>query len=374
MNQPEACFFLGANTSQGFVGYMPASYSPADGWRVYIIKSGPGSGKSTFMRRVWEAVTAAAAVESEFLYCSSDPRSLDGVRFPTLKTAIFDGTAPHVLEPRYWGACETVVDIGGCADNSLLFQNAAAIREATDACAERHARCRGYLATAASLLEDSRRIAARCTDEEKVRRTARRLCEQECSARDRVGTEDRRFLSALTPDGPMVWYSTLQALCPRIYVIEDEYGAAGNILLHELRDRALARGARLITCACPLDPTEKIEHVLLPEEGVGFTLSNPWHKADFPVYRRIHAARFTMEDALAQKRQRLAFNRRAARELLNEAVSCAAEAKTVHDEMERFTVQAMDFEAVDRLREKVTAEIVKSMKNRLQKYGEDDTL
>ena len=374
MKQPATCFFLGANTSQGFVGYMSESYSPADGWRVYIIKSGPGSGKSTFMRRLWEEVTAIDEVESEFLYCSSDPHSLDGVRFPTLKIAVFDGTAPHVLEPRYWGACETVVDIGGCANNALLFQNAAAICEATDACAERHARCRGYLSTAAALLEDSRRTAARCINEEKVRRTARRLCDQECPTAHRSGREERRFLSAITPEGPMVLYSTLQALCPRLYVIEDEYGAAGQVLLQELRDRALERGAHLITCACPLDPTEKIEHILLPEEGVGFTLSNPWHKADFPVYRRIHAARFTMEEALAQKRQRLAFNRRAARELLNEAVTCAAEAKSIHDDMERFTVQAMDFEAVDRLREKVAIEITKSIKNRLQKCVEDGTL
>ncbi|MBO5797021.1 MAG: ATPase, partial [Clostridia bacterium] len=52
-------FFLGANTPGGFVGYMPESYAAGEGWRVYIIKSGPGTGKSTFMRRVWEAVTAA---------------------------------------------------------------------------------------------------------------------------------------------------------------------------------------------------------------------------------------------------------------------------------------------------------------------------
>ncbi len=371
MSQPEACFFLGANTPHGFVGYMPESYCPEEGWRVYIIKSGPGSGKSTFMRKVWEAVVAADEhTESEFLFCSSDPHSLDGVRFPTLKIAVFDGTAPHVLEPRYWGACETVVDIGGCADNAQLFQNAEAIRNATDTCAERHARCRGYLATAAALLEDSRRIAARCTDEEKVRRTARRLCEKECPVNHRAGQEEHRFLSAITPEGPMVMYSTLQALCPRIYVIEDEYGAAGTILLRELRDRALERGAHLITCACPLDPAEKIEHILFPEYGVGFTLSNPWHKADFPVYRRIHSSRFTLEEALSQKRQRLAFNRRAARELLGEAVTCAAEAKEIHDEMERFTVQAMDFQAVDRLRAAVTADILKSIKDRSENTAE----
>ncbi len=362
MQQPEACFFLGANTPTGFVGYMSESYRPEEGWRVYIIKSGPGSGKSTFMRRVWECVCAAdETIEAEFLYCSSDPHSLDGVRFPSLKVALYDGTAPHVLEPRYWGACEVVVDIGRCTDNRKLFQNAAAVREATDRAAEWHRRCRQYLAASAALLDGSRRIAQSCTDEEKVLRTARRLVGRECPPQGGRGTEDRRFLSAITPDGPVVLYSTLQALCPRVYVIEDEYGAAGNLLLQEIRRLALENGHHIVSCACPLAPGDKLEHILLPACGVGFTLSNPWHRADFPVYRRIHASRFTDEDTLQQKRQRLAFNRRAARELLNEALTCAAEAKAVHDTMEHFSIDATDFRAVDHLRETITADILAQM-------------
>lgn len=364
MHQPESCFFLGANTPTGFVGYMPESYRPEEGWRVYIIKSGPGSGKSTFMRRVWQDIHAAdGTVEAEFLYCSSDPHSLDGVRFPALKIALYDGTAPHVLEPRYWGACEVVVDLCSCADNDKLFQHADAVRAATDTCSEWHRRCRQYLAATASLLEGSRRIAGRCIDEEKIRRTARRLAARECPSTGDRGREDRRFLSAITPDGAVVLYSTLQALCPRVYVIEDEYGAAGSLLLREVRRLALENGHHVISCACPLAPADKFEHILLPACGVGFTLSNPWHRADFPVYRRIHASRFTDEDALQQKRQRLSFNRRAARELLDEAIACAVEAKTVHDTMEGFSVGAMDFAAVDRLREKVTAEILALLSN-----------
>lgn len=365
MHQPEACFFLGANTPAGFVGYMPESYRPEEGWRVYIIKSGPGSGKSTFMRRVWESVYATdPAVEAEFLYCSSDPHSLDGVRFPDLKVALYDGTAPHVLEPRYWGACEVVVDLCSCADNEMLFQKAADVRRATDRCAEGHQRCRQYLAAGAALLESSRRIAARCTDEEKVRRTARRLATRECPPTGNRSREDRRFLSAVTPDGILTLYSTLQALCPRVYVIEDEYGAAGNLLLQEVRRTALENGHHVISCTCPLAPADKLEHILLPALGVGFTLSNPWHRADFPVYRRIHASRFTDEVTLQQKRQQLAFHRRAIREMLNEAVSCAFEAKAVHDTMEAFSVSAMDFTAVDRLCERVTEEILHKIKKK----------
>jgi len=351
-------FFMGANTPEGFVGYMPESYDPAAGWRVYVIKGGPGTGKSTFMRRILERVTAERDTGAEVIYCSSDPRSLDGVRFPELKTAVYDGTAPHVLEPRYWGACETVVDIGGCADTGLLRAHAKEILAATDTCREHHARCRRFLSTAAALLWDARRTAAACTDTEKVERAAAGIGRREFGGEKGEGREQRRFLSALTPEGETVFYSTLKALCPRLYVVEDEYGAAGPLLLSELRQRALAAGRQLITCFCPLAPTDKIEHLLLPETGVGFTLSNPWHRADFPAYRRIHAARFTDEETLRQKRQRLIFDRRAARELLEEATAAMAEAKAVHDEMERFSVAAMDFTKADDLCRRVTEEIL----------------
>ena len=40
-NAADVRFFLGANTPVGFVGYLDDLYFPHDGWRAYIIKSGP---------------------------------------------------------------------------------------------------------------------------------------------------------------------------------------------------------------------------------------------------------------------------------------------------------------------------------------------
>lgn len=136
-------------------------------------------------------------------------------------------------------------------------------------------------------------------------------------------------------------------MCPRIYAVEDDYGAASRLFFTELRQRALAAGLDIITCACPLAPYDKIEHLLVPSLGLGFTTSNPWHKADFPVYRRIHAARFTDAEKLRLKRQLLSFNRRAARELLGEAVAISAEAKALHDKMEQFNIAAMDWQQAE---------------------------
>lgn len=88
-------FFMGANTPGGFSGYLDDLYDVNDGWRAFLIKSGPGTGKASLMRSVLRRMTERG-VEATAILCSSDPDSLDGVILPGLKACIIDATAPHV--------------------------------------------------------------------------------------------------------------------------------------------------------------------------------------------------------------------------------------------------------------------------------------
>lgn len=360
-------FFLGANTPNGFVGYMQDVYRPEEDWMVYLLKSGPGTGKSTLLKSLYRRMTDMG-VDVEAILCSSDPDSFDGVIIPQYKICVLDGTAPHVLEPRYWGGVETIVPLETCADTAALRRQAVGIIADTDRVAELHKRCRRFMSAVASLLSDSYRIALSCLDIPKAIKYAGKLAANEFGTRPngRIGRESRRFLSAVTPQGLMVFHQTIQSLCSRIYVIEDEYGAASRILMYELRQAALATGHDIISCPCPLSPNEKLEHILVPDIGVGFTTSNPWHKVDFPAYRRIHATRFTDESALKEKKQLLNFNRRAARELLNEAVASLVEAKAQHDYLERYHIEAMDWKAVDVMSTQLIEEIAALVEQKRQ--------
>ena len=78
--RPVARFFMGANTPQGFVGFPEELYSAGEGWQVFLIKGGPGCGKSTLMRSLAHRMEEVGQ-ETEEIRCSSDPRSLDGVIF-----------------------------------------------------------------------------------------------------------------------------------------------------------------------------------------------------------------------------------------------------------------------------------------------------
>ena len=92
-------YFLGANTYSGFYSLYHRFTSPAEGDFLCVIKGGPGGGKSTLMRRLGDAMRARGQ-QVEYVHCSADPDSLDGVKFPQMHIAYVDGTAPHEAVPQ----------------------------------------------------------------------------------------------------------------------------------------------------------------------------------------------------------------------------------------------------------------------------------
>ncbi len=358
-------FFFGANTPKGFLGYHKTDlYDPRGGWRAYTIKSGAGTGKSTLLRTVWQEMLAQG-FEGEAIFCSSDPDSLDAVVFPEVKLCVVDATAPHILEPIAYGECEQLVPLGCCLRADVLEEQKDTWFTESDACAAGHARCCRFLSAAAGILENNIRLQETALEEEKLLHTIERLAQREFgTAHDRQGRETRRFLSAVTPVGPVLFSDSAAALCPRLFVIEDEYGAVSARCLAQLRRAALAAGLDVISCACPLFPQTKLEHLLIPSIGVGFLTSNSRHKMDFPVYRRIHAARFIDASVLKSKKQQLSFNRRAAAELLLEASHAAQEAKKHHDCMEAIHISAMDWELWQQIADLTIADCLKTAQRR----------
>ena len=95
---PKIQYFLGANAPTGFYSLYDQLLPPERAQAVYILKGGPGCGKSTLMRRVagW---AEEAGLETEHILCSGDPDSLDALVLPALGTALVDGTAPHGMAP-----------------------------------------------------------------------------------------------------------------------------------------------------------------------------------------------------------------------------------------------------------------------------------
>lgn len=91
-------FFAGANSGDGFQNLFSEIVDLEDTYDLMVLKGGPGVGKNTFMREIGRTMENAGT-PVEYLWCSGDPDSLDGVVLPELRCAVVDGTAPHGTAP-----------------------------------------------------------------------------------------------------------------------------------------------------------------------------------------------------------------------------------------------------------------------------------
>src|SRR5690554_4903273 len=111
--------FPGGITYQGFYSYYQY-LAGGEKNRIYIIKGGPGVGKSTFMKKI-AAEILKLGYELEYHCCSTDRNSLDGVYIPQLGIALLDGTAPHEVDPKYPGAVDEIINLGDYWDESKII-------------------------------------------------------------------------------------------------------------------------------------------------------------------------------------------------------------------------------------------------------------
>lgn len=348
-------FFLGANTPTGFHSLFGELYNPYDGWRCYILKGGPGTGKSTLMKRVCDKCDEKG-LSYEVVRCTSDPNSLDAVRIEEKKVCIADGTAPHILNPVFPGAVDTVVDLSTCWNRKILMEKKEEIIKLSMENSAMHKKCVRYLQAAESLGRDTKRLALSCVDADKVERFASRLASRKFGTpKGKIGTESERFLSAVSPDGIFIHRNTIENGYKDILVVDDPYGAVSGILVGALRRYALGNGLDVISCPCHLWPDEGPEHILVPEIGFAVLTDNAFHR--FEGTEAVRASRFTDSDLLRTHKSRIAFSRRTERELIDEAASAMQEALRIHDALEVPYKSAMDFDKVNEIAQWVSEEM-----------------
>ena len=321
--------YLAANTPQGFISrFDQLNRERLD--RLYIIKGTSGNGKSTFMRRIAERL-AAEGRELERIHCSADSASLDGLLIPELRAALLDGTAPHVVEPRWPFAFETVVGLFSALDGEAVYARREEVFRASEAYSAQMERAQRLIASAGALESDAIRLQDACIDQQKLRGAAvclsRKLFGKPCGEQ---GSEEFRFLSAI---GGETFWNSVVIRCERLFVLEEDVGAARHFL-GAVRNMGRAAGQPVVTYMCPMRPADRIEHLLFPKAGVGFVTSNAAHRFPVADEKRINCRRFVDLGSLRRAAPQLTFDRRTERGLLRSAEEALHAAKEAHDRLE----------------------------------------
>ena len=336
-------FFVGANSGEGFQNLFSRLVDLEDTYDFMVLKGGPGVGKNTFMRELGRTMEQAGAAV-EYLWCSGDPDSLDGVVFPEIRCAVADGTSPHVIEPQYPAAVDRYVDLGRFYDLPAAKASAAEVKAHTRAYKAAYVRAYHCLKAARQVDLDAVASVRAGFDGEKLDRRVGGIIGREL--RRRGGERGRtayRFLGSVTHKGAVWRFDSVDVLCPKVYEFADSWELAGAAL-GRLHRAAEENGWDTVVCLSPED-TSRVEHLLVPGLGLAFVTSRPGMDYGRKPYRRIRL------DAMCavEGRARLRFQGRMAALLREEGVAALREAKANHDKLEAVYNPYVDFDGVREL-------------------------
>lgn len=321
-------YFLGANSAQGF--YSLYDNFPPRGGFLHIIKGGPGTGKSGFMRAIG-GEAERRGMDVEYVLCSGDPGSLDGVYIPALNEAWVDGTAPHAMDPAMFGVTGDYVNLGRFCRTPFSPEHQEAIRQINPAYKALYAE--GYKHIAA---------AGKCevrgefdfTPLEKRLDMILRRCHSDGTAYER-----RVFLRAISCRG-LISLDEMPGSCGEAYEFTSSCGG-GAPALELVRQKAEQRGLCRVLSMSPLHPG-RIDAVLLPNAGIAFFDGS--YGTGFGRHIRL--------DSMLTGSQRSGYTAEAKSvaalrgKLLDLAVEKLSRAKALHDQLESQYRPYMDFPAL----------------------------
>ena len=345
--------FLGTNAETGFFSLYEDYINKIK--NTYIIKGGPGTGKSTLMKKI-----AATAKEKgytlEYIHCSSDPKSLDGIYIKEKDTCILDGTAPHLLEPPYPGAVGKLINLYDFWDTDFLNKHSSEIKKINHEISSLYERAYLYIGAVGKLQKDLNKIGLACTNKIKLKGFFERLCSKYIKNTEGIYEDKKIFLSSVTPDGYISYSDIFSNENFKTIVIEDEYGVSAKAL-EIIKNRALKCGHKIYSCYSPINPYQ-LEHLIIETANLNICTSNTLHSIEPKPYCRINISRFFYNDTVKNHKEKINFLIKARDEILNEAVKLLNECHNRHDCLEEIYKTAVDFEALKLYTDKLMSQII----------------
>ncbi len=338
-------YFAASNSCRGFCNYYGDIFTDTRTDRLYIIKGGPGTGKSHFMKEVARRAHTLGYDVTEYA-CSSDPHSLDGILLtregrPTV--GFLDGTAPHVREPVLPGAKEDIINLGAFWDGNRLAGQSDVIRTLGEGKSAAYGRAYAYLAACGEVDRVADSLMAGCLREGKLRALAGRIL------RDQPRGDTFAPIPALRRAVSMAGDCSL-------HTFERESFAAGGTLLrlsdyygigYRLTAALLALSEeRKMTVWVSYDPVcpHKIDGLYYPNTGLCI-LSGNADPCEGGITRTVSLRRYADPEALRAVRGELRHAYHLRDELLESALRELSSAAKYHFDLEKIYAAAMDFRA-----------------------------
>ena len=357
-------FFFGGNTCRGFFSRQQELYTKGFN-RVFILKGGPGTGKSTLIKKIAHRIVQKGyAVE---LYCcASDSRSLDGLGVPSLGVIIVDGTFPHIIDPELPGIRDEIINLGSYWKEEHLKKYSLEIHEYKKEIAAFFDIAYRYLKEARIAYIQWQGFYTRCLNKYEAAKY-RNLFINEIfdgvKPLHKPWEEQRLFASAITPEGPVNKYHLILQDIENFHLLLGEPGTGKTTLLEHVYFLARRKGLMMEAYPCGFDP-QRLDALVLPEISTAFIKHCYPHNFCLTDIRKVNTvSTFDLSLYLDQKKiQRCEPEINDAQErywhLLKMAVKNIDRARTFHGKLEKYYSGAQDFSRLDQVTEELYQKIL----------------
>ncbi|MFC4322889.1 PRK06851 family protein [Litchfieldia salsa] len=351
-------YYAGGNTAKGFYSLYDSALEGLN--RLFILKGGPGTGKSTLMKKVGEEIVSKG-IDIEFLHCASDNHSIDGIIIPQYKIGIVDGTAPHIIEPKAPGVIEEYINLGVAWNSSKLNENKTEILELNEAISEMFQKAYDSFAASLRAHDDIEEIYISNMDFAEANKLTNELISQFFGEQslEKGAVVKHRFLGAATPEGAVDFIQNLTEDVKMRYFIKGRAGSGKSTMLKKIAAAGKERGFDVEVYHCGFDPNS-LDMVIIRELNIAIFDSTAPHEY-FPdresdqivdMYQRCITN--GTDEKFAQEIERTS---KAYKDKMKEAISYLAEAKALRDQLEAFYIDSMNFTKVETIQEELLEEI-----------------
>ncbi|MEW8956570.1 PRK06851 family protein [Clostridium sp.] len=345
MNKNIKHTFAGGNTSVGFYSFYKYIINPEIAKRIICLKGGPGTGKSTLMKAIGNHFLEKG-YEIEFHHCSSDNTSIDGVVIKELNVALVDGTAPHIVDPIYPGAIDEILNLGDCWIEEGFSKYRTDIINTSKLIGQKFKRAYRFLGAARNIHEDwvNYNLAYKNNDKlNLIKENLRSDIFNDIKLQGN-GKERHLFLTAFTPNGIVSFKEDHSRLYEKMYLLKGGPGTGKTEVLKFLGEEALRHGLYVEFYHDPFIP-ERIENIAIPSLSLAIFSSNEINSIPIENDTEINMDSL-LSPYVKKDKEEIDFDRSQFYFLINKALSSIKEAKSLHDDLEKFYVDNIDFDKV----------------------------
>ncbi len=354
--------YPGGNTCYGFYSFYDYMVSP-EVERKIILKGGPGVGKSSFMKKIAQDFLSQG-YDIEYYWCSSDNESLDGIVIGKQQICILDGTAPHIVDPRYPGVVDEIINLGNYWQQKLLHKNRSKIIEVTSKVSICFERAYMRLRESKMALTEWESYYREACDDEAVNRNIVALTGDFLSGL--VGDRQmirHMFPGAITPGGLVSKIDSLIESDYSLFAVQGSPGSGIKELFSYVGQMVKLNGVKAEIYHNFFDP-ENIDIIILPQSR-SILIDISANLFDYTtLIPGIKHRRFLDFDQLANKsiidtyEQNIVSARKRFVSGIADATNFIRQAKAYHDQLESYYIPTMDFDAMETMRQDLRKELM----------------